>query len=195
MANEPVARRRRGAALEEAILQAAWAVIVEQGYGRFTVDAVAERAGTSKAVLYRRWASKPKLAQAAVEHVLASDPVEVGDTGTLRGDVIELLRQVNDRRVGLATHFVVSLGDFYRETGTDLAFLRESAGLGRPAVMDLLIERAVDRGEIARGSVSGRVARLPIDLLRLELLMRAAPVSESDLVEIVDEVFMPLVER
>ena len=47
-------QRRRGIALEEALLDAAWAELTERGYDGFTIDAVAARAGTSRAVLYRR---------------------------------------------------------------------------------------------------------------------------------------------
>ena len=47
-------QRRRGPALEEALLDAAWTELTERGYDEMTIDAVAVRAGTSRAVLYRR---------------------------------------------------------------------------------------------------------------------------------------------
>ena len=43
----------RGAELEEALLDAAWAELQEVGYPAFTYEGVAQRAGTSKPVLYR----------------------------------------------------------------------------------------------------------------------------------------------
>lgn len=39
--------RRRGAALEKALLDAAWEELTDTGYARFTMDAVVKRAGTS----------------------------------------------------------------------------------------------------------------------------------------------------
>ncbi|WP_448062195.1 TetR/AcrR family transcriptional regulator [Cellulomonas hominis] len=59
---------RRGAELEEALLDAAWQQLLTAGYGGFTVDAVAERAHTSKPVLYRRWPTREDLLLALVRH-------------------------------------------------------------------------------------------------------------------------------
>src|SRR5262245_189106 len=84
-------RRRRGRDLEEAILEAAWEELVAVGYARLTVDGVAARARTSKAVLYRRWPNLPSLVLAAMRHhgPILSGPMP--DTGSLRGDVLALL--------------------------------------------------------------------------------------------------------
>ena len=57
--------RRRGAELEQAILDAAWAELCEVGYTALTIEAVAKRAGTSKPVIYRRWPSRAHLVIAA----------------------------------------------------------------------------------------------------------------------------------
>ena len=59
-------QRRRGAALENALLDAAWDELVEKGYDGFTIESVAERAQTARAVIYRRWATKPELMRAAI---------------------------------------------------------------------------------------------------------------------------------
>src|ERR1700753_4371839 len=93
-------QRRRGPALEEALLDAAWAELDERGYDDLTIDAVAGRAGTSRAFLYRRWPNKQELVLAALAHEAAKDAVVVCDTGSLRGDVIALLTQANKVRVG-----------------------------------------------------------------------------------------------
>ena len=56
-----------------------------------------------------------------------------------------------------------------------------------------MIRRAVARGEVRPEQISERVARLPIDLFRHELMMTLRPVPDESIVEIVDDVFMPLV--
>ena len=66
---------------------------------------------------------------------------------------------------------------------------------GRDAVLDEVIERAVARGEIKPGQVSERVARVPVDLFRYELMMTLQPVPERAIEEIVDDVFLPLVRQ
>jgi len=58
------------AALEEALLDAAWAELLRAGYEALTYEAVAERARTSRAVLYRRWPTKRDLVLAAEDAVL-----------------------------------------------------------------------------------------------------------------------------
>ncbi|HET6737281.1 MAG TPA: helix-turn-helix domain-containing protein, partial [Kribbella sp.] len=62
--------RRRGAALEEAILRAAVEELQEVGYRELTMDGVAARAGTSKNVIYRRWPSRAALCVAAYREML-----------------------------------------------------------------------------------------------------------------------------
>src|SRR5664279_1296951 len=89
------ATRRRGAALEEAILEAGAKQLVENGYPGFTFEAIAERAKTGKAVLYRRWPDKEALLLAVLAHQGFGTPAEIPDTGSLREDVITLLRSAN----------------------------------------------------------------------------------------------------
>ena len=50
-----------------------------------------------------------------------------------------------------------------------------------------------ERGEIRAGQISDRVARVPVDLFRYELMMTLKPVADEVIEEIVDTVFMPLV--
>ena len=60
--------RRRGPELENALLEAAYAELVEGGLAAFTLDGVASRAHTSRPVLYRRWATREELVIAAIRH-------------------------------------------------------------------------------------------------------------------------------
>jgi AcrR family transcriptional regulator len=187
------AQRRRGEALESALLDAVWAELADRGYDELTIDAVATRAQTSRAVLYRRWPGKPELVLAALVHQAKTEPVAIPDTGSLRGDVVALLREANKVRARLVTQLLTRLGAFYTDAGTNLAELSAYVQGGRDAVLDEIIQRAVARGEVQPGQVSGRVARLPVDLFRHELLMTLRPVADGVIEEIVDDIFLPLV--
>jgi AcrR family transcriptional regulator len=187
------AHRRRGEVLEKALFDAAWAELLQIGYDDFTFDAVATRAGTSRAVLYRRWASKQDLVLATLAHQAAADPVVAPDTGSLRGDVIGLLRLANEVRVRVVLFVLTRLGDFFRDADTSPAELSAFAQGDRDILVAEAIRRAVARGEIKPGQISERVARLPIDLFRHELMMTLRPVPDQSIVEIVDDVFLPLV--
>jgi AcrR family transcriptional regulator len=52
--DRPIASRRRGQALESALLEAAWTELHNVGYAKLTMERVADRAQTSRAVIYRR---------------------------------------------------------------------------------------------------------------------------------------------
>jgi AcrR family transcriptional regulator len=186
-------QRRRGPALENALLTAAWDELDERGYDEFTIDGVAARAGTSRAVLYRRWPGKPELVHAALLAAMTRNPIIVPDTGSLRDDVIDLLRQANTQRGHLAVTVVTRLGSFYRDTGVNFAELRALLEGQRGATMNKLVARAVARGEVRPGQITGRIAQLPVDLIRHDVLFTLAPLTDEAIEEIVDRVFLPLV--
>jgi len=188
-----VPQRRRGAALENALLDAAWQELLEKGYESFTIDAVAERARTSRAVVYRRWASKAELVTAAVGHGAMRERVEVPDTGSLRGDLLELFRRSNRARAPFALLMAAHLGAYYAETGSSFSDLRETLLNGRTTSVDELLDRAVARGEADPAKLTPRVRGVAFDLYRQELLMTLKPVPESVLESIIDEVVLPLV--
>lgn len=189
----PAPQRRRGAALENALLDAAWDELVERGYDAFTIESVAERAQTSRAVLYRRWPTRPELVQAAVVHAGQKERVATPDTGSLRQDMVELLRRANQARARLGIIMALQLSGYYAETGTGLSQLRSAFLAGRGSAVDTLLSRAVQRGEVDSAKLSPRVAGVPFDLYRQELLMTLKPVPDEVIESIVDEVFMPLV--
>ncbi|MFE2374315.1 TetR/AcrR family transcriptional regulator [Streptomyces sp. NPDC059398] len=182
--------RRRGPALEKALLDAAWEELTENGYARFTMDAVVQRAGTSPPVLYRRWSDRDELVSATIVHTLKQARLDIPDTGSLREDVLTLMRNINATRVQLITVMSVHLAGYYQGTGASPGDL---IAAGREGRGDLLFERAVARGEVRPELLTERIKSLPFDLLRHEVLTTFAPVPDHVLEEIVDTVFLPLV--
>ncbi|MBP2705394.1 TetR/AcrR family transcriptional regulator [Microbispora sp. RL4-1S] len=186
--------RRRGAALEEAILRAAADELTESGYGGMTIDKVAARAGTNKNAIYRRWPNRLALGIAAYRQL--STTVPIPDTGELRGDVLELLRGAN-------RHWSSPLGAILRDlvaaaggASELLAQLPEQSGDAAAAPWLTVLGRAVARGEASPEALHPRVATVAVVLLRNEFVMRGAPTAPDDvLVEIADEVYLPLVRK
>jgi AcrR family transcriptional regulator len=187
--------RRRGADLEDAILDAAWEQLTAEGYGHFTIDTVAARARTSKPVLYRRWKSSDELLHAAIRHRGTVSPVPDPDTGTIRGDMLALLRGANTLRSDMAALLSSLLGSYFDKTGLAPADVRSEFFAGRPSATERVIERAVGRGEVDPARLTPRIASLPFDLFRNEMMMTLKPVPDHVLRQIVDDIFIPLVAR
>jgi AcrR family transcriptional regulator len=192
---EEPGRRRRGEELERAILAAAWDRLLESGYHNFTIDAVAERAGTSRSVLYRRWPDRDALIGATLAYGFETSRVAAPDTGTLREDVLALLRIANTERARILPLMSVLMGSYFSPAGATFASVRrEILGERAGGAMDVILERAVARGEIDAARLTPRVLTVAFDLFRHDLLMTLQPLSEDDIVAIVDEVFLPLVQ-
>ena len=69
-------------------MDAALQVVAEAGFDRATVDAIAARAGASKATVYRYWPGKHELVADAIRRRVKPSLPEMPDTGTLRGDLL-----------------------------------------------------------------------------------------------------------
>jgi AcrR family transcriptional regulator len=188
-----VQRRRHGAELQKVLLDAAWEELVDGGYDSFTIDAVAARAHTSRAVLYRRWPTKQDLVKAAIASRGFQQTIEIPDTGTLRGDLIEFMNQANGSRAQKGIALITRLGAFYNDTGTNIADLRQGLVHARSDAIDRMLQRAVDRGEIDPARLTPRVRRVTFDLFLHEIMTTLQPVPKTVINEIVDEIFLPIV--
>lgn len=181
-------KRRRGAELEASILEAAWDELSEVGYAKLTMENVAARARTGKQVLYRRWHNRAELVVAAMRHRGGSIADAVPDTGDLRGDILAVLRHAAKRQLELGEDTIHGLLADVPDLGP------EFFGAMRD-VMTTVLRHADERGEVDLSALPPRVVTLPNDLFRYEMLTTKGPVPERTLVEIVDDVFLPLVRR
>jgi AcrR family transcriptional regulator len=190
-AGEQAAVRRRGAALEAALLDAAWDELQAVGYARLTLEAVAERAGTSRPVLARRWGSRPELVIAALRRHRPMLSGQVPDTGSLRGDVLALLRRASAvlREIGPE---VISGLLTDRLAIDSLPRIQADVFQVGTGAMAAILRNAAERGEI-QGGIPPRVVTLPTDLFRHEVFIIQSPPEDQAIIEIVDDVFLPRV--
>lgn len=90
----PGAGRPRDPRIDAAILQATTDLLVQIGYANLTLAAVAERAGTTKSALYRRWSSKAELVH---EAAFAMPPSALtSSTGGVTGDLTAMVAGARD---------------------------------------------------------------------------------------------------
>ena len=144
----PRRRRPRSEKARHAILDATAELLLLRGLGAVSMDAVAERAGVSKATIYRWWPSKEMLAlDALLDWAAASAPPR--DTGSLRGDVLALLqpwvREIRRRPFGPV------IAAFVNEAQSDPKFAdayRTHFVEPRRDAMRAVFARAAERGEL-----------------------------------------------
>lgn len=184
-------QRRRGSELESAILEAGWDQLTECGYEAFNIDAVATRSGSARSVLYRRWPSRMDLLKAVIRHRGEIDQIPIPDTGTLRGDVLAVLTEFNNRRSRTIGLIAARLGAYFNEAEGSPQQLRTLFVPDGPSGMEIIVQRAISRGELAM-MPPARIVALPTDLLRHELLMTMTSVPAETITEIVDDIFLPL---
>ena len=183
-----VTRRRYGAALEQALLDAAWDELRETGYVGFTIDGVARRAGTSRPVLYRRWPNRAQLVLAATRaHLSPIRADDFPDTGQLRGDLLAELQISRSRAQSIGP-------DVMNGLASELDQLPPSVLDILPGITAAAVARAADRGEIGPHPVPAHVLAAPHDLLRHELAIRHHRPTDAELARIVDDIALPAIE-
>ena len=118
--------RPRSETAHRAILDAARAELMEEGFTRFRLEHVAARAGVGKATIYRRWPSKEALAGELLAE-LAATHIAVIDSGDTRAELAtctdNALRAIRDTQFGPVVRALLSqiatnprLGDPFRAT-------------------------------------------------------------------------------
>jgi AcrR family transcriptional regulator len=183
--------RRRGEVLNSAIFAATLDELTEVGYAKLTMERVAARAGASKASVYRRWPSRMELALDAARQ-LAPNADSIPDTGGLRGDLLAFLRSIAGLLAGPAGEALRGLvGDALADPTRTLELRRYSRGTGHH-IMQELVRRAVERGEINSNAITARRLDVAQAMLREQFLFHGAPIPDAAIVEIVDEIVLPL---
>lgn len=184
--------RPRDASRDEAIVTAVLDVLAEHGYERMTMDQVARRAGAGKATLYRRWTSKAELVVHAVSQFARTPTLEeLPDTGTLRDDLLALMRPQehdDDRHALSVASGIASL------LSVDPA-LADAAGaaLVEPFVASqrLIMRRSIERGEVSGDVDVDTIAFVTPSMTAFRLIVQRKPVDVGLLALLIDTVVLP----
>ncbi|SPM33480.1 TetR family transcriptional regulator [Mycobacterium rhizamassiliense] len=139
--------RPRDPRIDAAVLSATVELLAETGYSSLLVSAIAERAGTSKPAIYRRWPSKAHLVHEAVFPIGAA--TELPDTGSLPEDLHEMIcRSMAFLTTPAARAALPGLvGEMAADPSLHSALLERFAGVIGGGLAELL-ERAAARGEV-----------------------------------------------
>ena len=182
--------RPRSAKAHKAILETTTELLLEQGLQSMNMDELAERAGVSKATIYRWWASKELLAlDALATEWGTSAPTAERDTGSLRGDLLAQLRpwlrKLNDKPYGRVIAGLVAQA----QTDPEFATLyREHFVQPRRDATRPLLLRAIDRGEVAAGTDLEVTLDLLYGPVYHRLLHGHAPLNDRFVQQVIDAV-------
>jgi AcrR family transcriptional regulator len=139
--------RPRDSETKRLILQATRELLLEVGFPRLSIEAVAARAGAGKATIYRWWQTKGELVlEAAGDHVAIG---QVPDTGDTRQDLLIAIQQLtktfSDRLAGIVIFAVIANLD--DDPNTALSFRNTRVNPWRQTAAEA-IQRGIDRGDL-----------------------------------------------
>jgi len=129
----PRGGRPRDESREQAILDAAIDLLAEVGYEGMSIEAVAVRAKSSKATIYRRWPGKAELVADAMRR--RSEPIleDLPDTGSLRSDLLALALRMFDGMKGVDGGLMCGLAVAVRTAGGGVDALEPVCGASASA--------------------------------------------------------------
>ncbi|EUA15124.1 bacterial regulatory s, tetR family protein [Mycobacterium kansasii 732] len=170
--------RPRDPRIDAAVLRATVELLAETGYAGLLVSAIAERAGTSKPAIYRRWPSKAHLVHEAVFPIGAE--TAIADTGSLATDLREMVRRT---RAVLATPAARAalpglVGEMAADPTLHAALLERFAGTISGGLAGRL-EKAAAAGEVRADITASELVEAIAGITLLGLLTRASEVDDA----------------
>ena len=168
----------RAARVRTAVLTATSELLSEVGYDRLNVEEIAQRAGVHKTTVYRRWPTIPELVADAVRAQSEAD-IPIPDTGDVAADLRQLARQVvatlgSEGGARRSRSIVAAAAASEALTAAGHAFWAERMAAAAP-----IVERAVARGELPRGTDPTLVVETVVAPIWLRVLLTGEPIDEK----------------
>jgi AcrR family transcriptional regulator len=179
--------RPRSERARSRILRAAAALLVTQGPRRMSIEGVADKAGVSKATIYRWWESKGELALDALVGELVAKMKDIPDTGSVEGDLRGYIRTVvrtyGNPTVGKTQAAII--GEMQSDAALRRAYrVRVTEPLRTESRK--IFARALARGEISRDVDVDLVLDLLIGAVFIRLLFDLGPLNQRVADSLVD---------
>lgn len=186
--------RPRDKSRDVAIEKAAVELLREVGYEQVTIEAVAARAQVSKATIYRRWKNKAALVADAVHHY-AFCKAPVIDTGSLRGDLIEVISEKVKTMNSADGQLIAGLMAMARTDGNLAGALTQSVAGYATAAHAAIFDRAVVRGEISKEAKRDLILQLIPSVINFRMFMAQQSVNHRFVEDFVDDVLIPVLQH
>jgi len=171
--------------LDPALRQAVQEVLAEHGWRGTTVERVAERAGVARTTVYRRHGSVHGVMLLLMDGIYAQAPVP--DTGSLRSDLVTLMREIvaiwrDPAHVQYLSALVAA-----QHENADLALAYQQQFEERRAATSAIVTRAVERGDLAPGADGDLLLDLLAGIIAQRVLLRRLPLRDDFPEMIVDQ--------
>lgn len=186
-------RPRVEGAREDEILDATLDLLLEVGYDRLTMDAVASRSRASKATLYRRWEGKPSLVVDAMVRAKHAPNIEAHDTGSLRGDLVSTFCGSHGMSHGATTGLLGAVITALANDPVFAALFRETFIDPKVKVSQGIYARAIERGEIRRDVDIDIIAPALAGILLHRSFVLGVPPDDATVERVIDHVILPAV--
>src|SRR5262245_23561066 len=148
-APKPRAGRPRSAESRRAIIQSAMHILQNDGYAALNIEAIAARAGVSKQTIYRWWQSAAFIVLEALTADMETQDAPTPDTGSLKGDLLELVRStVRALAARRGPVFKALIAEAQADARFAEAF-RSSLMAAHREIVTAIVGRAQLRGEVA----------------------------------------------
>lgn len=180
-------------AREGELLAVTLQLLQQHGYERLTIDEVAATARASKATMYRRWPTKADLVYAAVLEGISQQAV-TPDTGSLREDLLEVGHSVSRQAREHAATMRAVLAENSRDAELGNVVRQRFFGQRKKEIAAVL-QRAVDRGEIAAGAAHDELWDLLPGYLVYRAVVQDRPPTRRTVTALVDGVILPSLTR
>ncbi|NUS46260.1 MAG: TetR/AcrR family transcriptional regulator [Gemmatimonadaceae bacterium] len=190
---KPRLGRKRDHTRDPEILDAALEVLSESGYDGMTIDMVATRAKAGKATVYRRWSSKAELVLDAVACMKQGeiDLDDLPDTGTLRGDLVAMIRTPSIRDGERKLKVMAGIVSMIARSPELAAAAQEALVEPRATVNRIFFRRAIERGEVPADIDVEKLCIIGPALVAYSVLMLGRPVDRDFLISNIDQVILP----
>jgi len=182
----------RAAARRQAILDAAITLLMEVGYDRMSMDALAERAHAGKATIYRHWAGKAEVVVEAVRCRKCDEFAAPPDTGSLRGDLLEALNRSRDSFTEEDAALLVGMVSAMHHDQELAGLMRQQVFEAKQGLFDEVVARAVGRGEPVSMLAAPIANEVSSALFISQVAMGGGEIDEAFVFHMVDDVILPL---
>jgi AcrR family transcriptional regulator len=176
---------RRGEHVRQSVLAAAFEELVAHGFDGATVAGVAKRSGVHETTVYRRWLTRENLFVAALLD-RSADAIPAPDTGSIREDLLAILREVIayvSSPVGKAVlrAAVLPVDEAYADA-------RQAFWAQRLHALSPVVTRGIRRGDLRADTDAGLVLEMLVAPIHGRMLLTGEPVDDDLAQRLVDQV-------